>query len=150
MTEYVRTTGYGDCGAQSAYFAALCRAAGIPARAIGGQQMIPGYGGVHIWSEYYLPGYGWIPNDVTVAEGAEWSYSATDAERQQYRQYFSENLDPYRYIIQKDADLPYEPDPQDLTMSDMFSQLPKGRCDTCTVDPNFWIPEYWKVTITQV
>ena len=150
MTEYVRTTGFGDCGAQSAYFAALCRAVGIPARAIGGQQMIPGFGGVHIWSEYYLPGYGWIPNDVTVAEGAEWSYNATDAGRQQYKQYFSENLDPYRYIIQKDADLPLEPDPQDPTMFDMFSQLPKARCDTCTVDPVFWITDGWNLTLKQV
>jgi transglutaminase-like putative cysteine protease len=150
MTEYVRTTGFGDCGAQSAYFAALCRAEGIPARAIGGMQMIPGFEGVHIWSEYYLPGYGWVPNDVTVAEGAEWSFNATDAERQHYKQYYSENLDPYRYIIQKDADLPLVPDPEDKTMFDMFSQLPKGRCDTCPVDPNFWINDGWKATITRI
>jgi transglutaminase-like putative cysteine protease len=150
MSEYVRITGYGDCGAQSAYFAALCRAAGIPARALGGRQMIPGYGGSHIWSEYYLPGYGWIPNDVTVAEGAEWSYNATDADRLKYKTYVSENLDPYRYIIQKNLDIPLVPDPGDKTMLDMAFQEPKVMCDTCTVDPKFWIPEYWMVTIKKV
>ena len=116
-SEYMLTTGFGDCGTQSMYFAALCRAVGIPARATGGWQMVPGYEGTHFWSEYYLPGYGWIPNDVTVAEGAGWSYNATDAERQQYQQYYSENLDPYRYIIQKDVDIPLVPDPGNATTS---------------------------------
>ena len=77
--------------------------------------------------ENYLPGYGWIPSDVTVAEDAEWSYNATDGERQHYKQYYSENLDPYRYIIQKDADLPLVPDPGDLTMSDMFFLVTQGQ-----------------------
>jgi hypothetical protein len=35
-------------------------------------------------------------------------------------------------------------------MFDMFSQLPKGRCDTCPVDPNFWINDGWKATITRI
>jgi transglutaminase-like putative cysteine protease len=150
ITEYVRVTGYGDCGAQSAYFAALCRAEGIPARAIGGRQMVPGYGGSHFWSEYYLPGYGWIPNDVTVAEGAEWSYNATDANRLRYKTYYSENLDPYRFIIQKDVDMPIVPDPGDGTMTDMTLQEAKAMCDTCPVDTKFWLPEYWKATIEQI
>ena len=64
---------------------------------------------------------------MTVAEGAEWSYNATDGERQHYKQYYSENLDPYRYIIQKDADLPLVPDPGDLTMSDMFFLVTQGQ-----------------------
>ena len=149
-SDYVVTTGFGDCGAQSAYFAALCRASGIPARAIGGRQMVPGYGGSHFWSEYYLPGYGWIPNDVTVAEGAEWSHNATDADRLRYKTYYSENLDPYRYIIQKDLDIPLVPDPGDTTMLDPTLQEAKAMCDTCPVDPKFWLPEYWKVTVKKV
>jgi len=150
MSEYVRITGYGDCGAQSAYFAALCRAEGIPARALGGQQMIPGFEGVHIWSEYYLPGYGWIPNDVTIAEGAEWSYNATDADRLRYQTYYSENLDPYRYIIQKDVDVPITPDPGDAVMFRMVVQNPKAVCDTCTTDPEYDLLNNWKVTVKKV
>lgn len=149
-SQYVLTTGYGDCGAQSAYFAALCRAEGIPARAIGGRQMVPGYGGSHFWSEYYLPGYGWIPNDVTVAEGAEWSHNATDADRLRYKTYYSENLDPYRYIIQKDVDIPLIPDPGDTTTLDPTLQEAKAMCDTCPVDTKFWLPAFWKVTIKKV
>lgn len=150
ISEYVRTTGWGDCGAQSAYFAALCRASSIPARAIGGRQMIPGYGGGHFWSEYYLPGYGWIPNDVTIAEGADWSPTATDADRQRYKAYYGENLDPYRYIIQKDVDIPLVPDTTDVTTQDFTFQAARAICYTCTTDPIFWLSEYEQVTIVQV
>ncbi|MGV8129693.1 MAG: transglutaminase domain-containing protein [Methanolinea sp.] len=150
ISEYVRTTGWGDCGAQSAYFAALCRASGIPARAIGGWQMIPGYGGGHFWSEYYLPGYGWIPNDVTIAEGADWSFNATDADRQRYKAYYGENLDPYRYIIQKDVDIPLVPENTDVTTQDFTFQSARAICDTCTTDPILWLPEYEHVAIVMV
>jgi hypothetical protein len=112
--------------------------------------MAPGYEGSHFWSEYYLPGYGWIPNDVTVAEGAEWSHNATDAERLRYKTYYGENLDPYRYIIQKDVDIRLVPDPGDTTMLDETFQEAKAMCDTCSGDPKFWLPEYWKVTIKKV
>ena len=147
---YVLSTGFGDCGSQSMYFAALCRAIGIPARAVGGYQLVPGYEGPHFWSEYYLPGYGWIPNDVTVAEGAEWSYNATDNERYQYKAYYAGNLDPYRYIIQKDVDIPLTPDAGDAVMFRTVVQSPKAVCDTCDTDPEFSLLENWTVNVKKV
>lgn len=144
---YMLESGFGDCGTQSMYFAALCRSLGIPARAIGGYQLVPGHEGTHFWSEYYLPGYGWIPNDVTIAEGAEWSYDATDKERHQYKAYYASNLDPYRYVIQKDVDIPIVPSPGDVVMFDMVVQLPKAVCDTCTKDPELGLLDDWKVIV---
>jgi transglutaminase-like putative cysteine protease/uncharacterized protein YxeA len=144
---YMLETGYGDCGTQSMYFAALCRSLGIPARAIGGYQLVPGYAGTHFWSEYYLPGYGWIPNDVTIAEGAEWSYEATDEDRHQYMAFYSSNLDPYRYIIQKDVDVPLTPSPGNAVMFDIVVQSPKAVCDTCDTDPESILMENWKVDV---
>ncbi len=144
---YMHETGFGDCGTQSMYFAALCRSLGIPARAIGGYQLVPGHEGTHFWSEYYLPGYGWIPNDVTIAEGAEWSYEASDDDRHQYKDFFARNLDPYRYIIQKDVDVPLTPSPGDAVMFDMVVQSPKAVCDTCDTDPEFEMLEDWKVVV---
>jgi len=144
---YMLETGFGDCGTQSMYFAALCRSLGIPARAVGGYQLVPGYAGTHFWSEYYLPGYGWIPNDVTIAEGAEWSYNATDDERHQYKAYYASNLDPYRYVIQKDVDIPITPDPGDVVMFDMVVQNPKAVCDTCDTDPETGLLDNWKVSV---
>jgi transglutaminase-like putative cysteine protease len=84
----------GACGQQSAMFIALCRAVGIPARAVVGfvgwnpwikeedlglfspneLKLSPeGLAGTqhylsimpHNWAEFYLPGHGWIPVEVT-------------------------------------------------------------------------------------
>jgi hypothetical protein len=56
----------GDCSEYSYLFVALCRAIGIPARIQAGfafsnyeEETENG----HMWAEYYLEGYGWIPVD---------------------------------------------------------------------------------------
>jgi transglutaminase-like putative cysteine protease len=51
--------------------AALCRAAGIPARVVWGSIYTPEKGGSfghHAWNEVYMGGAGWIPVDVTLNE----------------------------------------------------------------------------------
>ncbi|RLI21094.1 hypothetical protein DRO54_04650 [Candidatus Bathyarchaeota archaeon] len=57
----------GDCSEFSYLFVALCRACGIPARIKAGfafsssnEETTMG----HMWAEYYLPNYGWIPVDL--------------------------------------------------------------------------------------
>lgn len=55
----------GDCGEFSVVFAALCRAAGIPARTVT-CNWFTGYG--HQWAEFLCPPYGWVPVDASVAE----------------------------------------------------------------------------------
>ena len=59
--------GAGDCSEYSYLFVALCRAAEIPARIQAGfafhrasETLEDG----HMWAEYYLENYGWIPVDV--------------------------------------------------------------------------------------
>ncbi len=135
-SEYVFETGIGDCGTQSMYFAALCRSLGIPARATGGYQMIEGTAGTHVWAEFYLEGYGWIPVDVTAAEGGDASYNATEDDLHRYKSYYFGNLDPYRFIIQESMDLPVIPDAGDAVISPFgWVQFPKLVCDTCPDNP---------------
>ena len=60
--------GEGDCSEFSYLFTALCRACGIPAKVKAGfafhsNTETTEFG--HMWAEYYLPNYGWIPVDLT-------------------------------------------------------------------------------------
>ena len=55
----------GDCGSYSLIFTGLCRAVGIPARVANGHWCCKAKKNYHVWNEFYLPGYGWIPADAT-------------------------------------------------------------------------------------
>lgn len=148
-SQYVLDTGIGDCGSQSMYFAALCRSLGIPARAVGGYQIVPGSEGTHFWAEYYLEGYGWVPVDVTAAETADWAYNATLDDRHRFKAYYFGSLDPYRYIIQKDVDIPLTPDPGDAVLFKMVVQSPKAVCDTCPDDVDLTLQQYYTTTVNR-
>lgn len=55
-------SGAGNCGSLSAVYVAVLRRRGIPARALLGYYT---NGKEHIYAEFYLENYGWIPVDVT-------------------------------------------------------------------------------------
>ena len=60
--------GKGDCSEYSYLFVALCRAAGIPAKIQAGfafHSFSETSEDGHMWSEYYLENYGWVPVDAT-------------------------------------------------------------------------------------
>lgn len=61
--------GGGDCGNLSSIYISLLRAKGIPARhvvAIGDGELASG---AHVWSEFYVQDFGWIPVDVSHKNG---------------------------------------------------------------------------------
>jgi hypothetical protein len=62
-------SGQGDCGFFAAAFTAACRQAGIPARPITG--FMVGTNAWHVWAEFYVPAYGWIPVDPSFADGLD-------------------------------------------------------------------------------
>ncbi|MEN8006294.1 MAG: transglutaminase domain-containing protein [Candidatus Krumholzibacteriota bacterium] len=57
--------GTGDCGQFSVLFTALCRSIGIPARTVTYAWLD---GGQHVFAEAFMPGYGWMPVDVSLGQ----------------------------------------------------------------------------------
>jgi len=147
---FVFEKGYGDCGAQSTYFVALCRSLGIPARITGGFQLWPGYEGPHFWAEFYLPNYGWIPVDTSAAQLATNLPELSEKEVAQYVDYFFGSQDPCRFIIQTQGDatpLPLNAEPLDLRMA---IQFPTAECSTMEQNPNILVQKYLKTEFSPV
>lgn len=92
-TDWVLETGWYDCQIGSAFFAALCRTRGIPARLLSGYSLYPPTPVYHYWSEVWLDGWGWMPFDLT-----SWALSAGGRDVP-WRNYFGGQLD-YRMKTQ--------------------------------------------------
>jgi hypothetical protein len=147
---FVHTHKFGDCAAQSTYFSALCRAVGIPARTTGGYQMFPGMEGTHFWAEFYLPNYDWVPADTSVAQICDYLPELTDAQKKAWKDYFFGSMDPYRFVIQKDVDLPFTPPAPEPTELTAWLQLPAALCDTIDGIPELTIWGHYSITFTAV
>ncbi|AIE84714.1 transglutaminase-like domain-containing protein [Fimbriimonas ginsengisoli] len=63
----VLKTGQAACGGMTNVYISCLRSVGVPARSNKGFVNHPSRGELvgHAWSEFYLPGIGWIPEDVT-------------------------------------------------------------------------------------
>ncbi len=85
--------GRADCGSYTALFVALCRAGGVPARAVAGCWAV-GENQWHCWAEFLLPGVGWVPVDPSVGERGP-----------QERAYYFGNLDNNRVSLAKTFNL---------------------------------------------
>jgi transglutaminase-like putative cysteine protease len=132
------------------YFAALCRSVGIPARATGGYQLFPGMEGPHIWAELYLPNYGWVPVDTSVAQISKYLPELTDAERKAFKDYFFGSMDPYRWVIQKDMDYPFSPPAPEPTLLSVVLQLPAVLCDEMDDPPEEIVWGYYRIKFDTV
>ncbi len=121
--------GFGDCGAQSMFFSALCRSVGIPSRAAGGFQIFFNNLGDHFWAEFYLPNYGWLPVDTSVGQVAKYTYWLDEDRRNKFIDFYFGNQDPLRMVIQNDVDKNPEEIPEDVQFLSMVMQLPFVDCD---------------------
>jgi transglutaminase-like putative cysteine protease len=102
----------GKCGDLSSLFIALLRSAGVPSREVFGirqgkaeTQDITTW--QHCWSEFYVPGYGWIPADPADVRKMMLKENLTldDAKTQAYRKYFWGGIDQYRIKLSEGRDL---------------------------------------------
>lgn len=150
---FVQEHGYGDCGAQSMYFAALCRAVGIPARAPGGYQLFPlskTGSGTHFWAQIYLPNYGWFPVDTSVGQLGKYMVGLSEKKQHDFVDYFYGNMDPFRYLIQQDVDIPFIPAPDGPLVFPMVLQTPTAVCAEMDENPGMSLMDNWKLVVKQV
>lgn len=145
---YVHRNRYGDCGAQSMYFSALCRSVGIPARTTGGWQLFTGNLSGHFWAEFYLPNYGWIPVDPTAADMAGYLTDVSDEDKKAFQDFFFGNQDHFRCNVQKDVDVPLIPPSRERPFMTSSIQYPAATCDTMEDDPGIMIMDYWSTTLS--
>lgn len=106
----------GKCTDISSVFVALCRAAGVPAREVFGlrlgkksEQDITTW--QHCWSEFFLPGYGWVPADpADVLKAMLVEKLKLDSPRvAELRDYFWGGVDAYRFQLASGRDLVLNP-----------------------------------------
>lgn len=148
---YVHENKRGDCGAQSIYFSALCRSLGIPARTTGGWQLFTDSFRGHFWAEFYLPNYGWVPADTSVAQLALYPYDLTAEQRRTMIDYFFGNQDSMRCVVQKDTDIPLIPQADSLALLSMAIQIPtiEYSIPNGEISENVFL-EYWSMECEKI
>jgi transglutaminase-like putative cysteine protease len=106
----------GKCTDISSVFVALCRAAGVPAREVFGLRLGKQDGQdittwQHCWSEFFLPGYGWVPADpADVLKAMLVEKLKLDSPRiVELRDYFWGGVDAYRFQLASGRDLVLNP-----------------------------------------
>lgn len=104
LGEYCAVNLKGDCGLQALLFIILCRIAGIPARWQSGMSIDADYVGSHDWTQFYLPGWGWLFADPSYG-GSAWR--AGNKSRHAF--YFG-NLDPMRMVANRRFMAPLQPE----------------------------------------
>ncbi|UUX93019.1 transglutaminase-like domain-containing protein [Methanoplanus endosymbiosus] len=149
-SSYMLKTGHGDCGTQGMLFSALCRSLGIPARSTGGYTMTSGaIPSCHFWAEYYIEDYGWIPCDITFAKSVD-KFDIGEDDRETFRTYYTNGLDPTRIIIQKDVDAPMDPSiPADAVVFRAALQSPAIICDTAEDDLDLIAEDHFSITLNE-
>jgi transglutaminase-like putative cysteine protease len=126
---YVHEYKVGDCGAQGAYFAALCRAVGIPARVPGGWQLFDGKFSPHFWAEFFVPNYGWLPVDPSVGQASLYTTLVDTETRRAYTDFFFGRQDALRCVVQVNVDEDFIPKFPGIGFLPMAIQNVVASCD---------------------
>src|SRR5947199_8093805 len=122
---YCLKIGKGNCTDFHTLFIGLARASGIPARWNIGFPLAYGDGsdhaaqdvaGYHCWAEFYAPGAGWVPVDISEAR-----------KHPELKDYFFGSLSGNRILLTRARDLPLEPDPRGKRLN--YLVYPVARAD---------------------
>jgi transglutaminase-like putative cysteine protease len=131
--------GGGKCADISSVFVTVLRAAGVPSRDVFGLR-IPGKDGeisgdFHCWSEFYLPGTGWVqadPADVRKAMLIE-KLALGDPKTREWTEFFWNGDDLFRIALNRgDRGLVFEPAQQGEPLE--YFMYPFAQVDGRTLD----------------
>ena len=94
----------GKCADISSVFVSVARAAGVPAREVFGLRLGKKgeedmTGGHHCWTEFYVPGYGWVPADPADVRKAMLVDKLDLKGAQDKIDYYFGGVDPYRIAL---------------------------------------------------
>ncbi|MBN1686309.1 MAG: IPT/TIG domain-containing protein [Spirochaetales bacterium] len=86
-----------DAYSFSFLFCALTRAVGVPSRPVAGFLVFgERRARIHYWAEFYLPGFGWVPVDLSLGDGATFDdYPAVE----EPENFFFGNVDPNHIVF---------------------------------------------------
>jgi transglutaminase-like putative cysteine protease len=133
-SEYCLASKTGNCTDFHSLWAALARAQGIPTRIVYGSFFKAELDGkdkdqsYHCWPEFYVPGAGWVPHDVAVADIFVGDFKTTPANDEKVRlttadgykggdpakvEYYFGNIDERRVVWSRGRDLAMNPKQDD-------------------------------------
>ncbi len=75
-------------------------------------------------AEFHLPNYGWIQVDTSAGQGVMYSVGVTEEESRIYKDFYFENFDPLRMVVQNSVDMMPEERPKDVQSLEKVMQLP--------------------------
>ncbi len=114
----------GDCGVFALLFLTMCRQAGIPAQWQSGLTAEPDFIGGHDWVRFYVEPYGWIFADTSYGTGA------VRLGKEERRQFYFGNLDPYRMVCNSAFGAPFTVEKQQWRADPYDNQLGEMETDT--------------------
>lgn len=97
----------------------------------------------------YLPPYGWVPVDTTVAQSADWDTDLSLDDKKAFKNYFFSHLDSYRMVIQNDVDIALSPTPKEVIPYAIAIQTPAISCSTSEIDLKLLVAQRWKFKIKE-
>lgn len=141
----------GKCGDLSSLYIALLRSAGVPSREVFGIRLGKKAGDdistwQHCWTEFFVPGYGWVPADPADVRKMMLTQNLKldDAKTKEYREYFWGGIDPYRIRLSEGRDLVLNPVQTGDTVN--YLMYPYAQSGGKTLD---WLaPKTFKYSIT--
>ena len=113
----------GDCGVFALLFLTMCRYAGIPAQWQSGLTAEPDFCGGHDWVRFYVEPYGWIFADPSYGTGA------VRLGKEERRQFYFGNLDPYRLVCNSAFAAPFTVEKQQWRADPYDNQLGEMETD---------------------